>query len=1311
MTHRRPTTAHRRAGVAALSAAALLVAGAPLAAAAPRGGSIVSGTFDTSFEKGQPQPDHVSTPDTGPDGQPLSDGVTGPLPTGIAGDVTSTVTAVDPSGENPPNEIATNLTDGLAATKWLVLAPTAHVDYTLAKPTTVVRYALTSGNDFPGRDPKDWRVQGSDDGRTWTTVDSQSGQDFADRDQRREFTVKTPGSFSHYRLDVTANHGDGIIQLADWLVSDGSPAAQPAKTMTTEVGSGPRGGYNTPSQVGWTGVRSLHYAGHHAAAGRAHATNEVFDVKIPVARDTQLSYKIFPDLVGSDQVGYDSTYASVDLAFTDGTLLSQLQAKDQHFKPLTPRGQGASNVLYPDQWNSVVSDLGFVAGGRTIDKILVGYDGPSGPADFAGWIDDLHLGAAPPAPSGVRPSDHVLTTRGTNSGSSFSRGNNFPATAVPHGFNFWTPVTDASSTSWLYRYQSSNGPDNLPRLQGFSLSHEPSPWMGDRQTFQVMPQTGDAPPTADRTARALPFRHEDEVAKAHRYAVTFQNGLKTEITPTDHAAMFRFTFPTDSSRLVLDNVSDGGGLTLDPKSGTFSGWTDVTSGGNSVGATRMFVYGAVDAPVTGGGRLADGGGPDVGGYLALDTSKSRTVTMRIATSLISLDQAKHNLALEIAPSETFDAVQARAQKAWDDVLGVVEVQGANADQLTTLYSNLYRLNLYPNSASENVGTQDAPVVKHAVQSSTSSQPAPPGTTATATGAPVVDGEVYVNNGFWDTYRTTWPAYSLLYPKTAGKMVNGFLQQYTDGGWVSRWSSPGYADIMTGTSSDVAFADAYLRGVPGIDVQRMYDAGLKNATVVPPSLNVGRKGLATSTFLGYTSTDTNESASWSLEGFINDYGLANLSQRLYETTDASDPRHREYGDNAVWFRSRAQNYVNLDNPKTGFFQGRNPDGTWREADGTFDPQVWGNEFTESDGWNFAFHAPQDGQGLANLRGGRAALAKQLDTFFATPETGLHPGGYGGVIHEIREARDVRLGQWGLSNQLSHHVPYMYDEVGQPSKGAAVVREALARSFSGSDIGQGYPGDEDNGEMSGWQVFSALGFYPLQMGSPTWAIGSPLFTKATIHLASGKDLVLSAPNNSPKNVYVRGVSVNGIPQSRTWFSQDQLAKGGTIVFDMGATPSQWGTGPNDAPPSIQRGGGVPKPLADVTSTAVGAMGTTAGVQDRGNLVDDDARTEARSATATPSVSVTLAKPRRVEAYTLTSGSGDGGAGDPKSWVLEGSVDGKRWTTLDTREDQSFTWRHQTRAFTIEQPRGFTAYRLRVTGGTAATTALAEVELLAR
>src|SRR6185312_5755876 len=178
---------------------------------------------------------------------------------------------------------------------------------------------------------------------------------------------------------------------------------------------------------------------------------------------------------------------------------------------------------------------------------------------------------------------------------SFSRGNNFPATAVPHGFNFWTPMTAAGSTDWLYEYQAQNNADNLPEIQAFEASHEPSPWMGDRQTFQVMPSAAAGTPDADRSARALPFSHADEVARPYYYGVTFQNRLKAEIAPTDHAAMLRFTFPGDDASLIFDNVNNRSSLTIDQANGIVSGWSDV---GLSNGATRMYVYATFDRPMT-----------------------------------------------------------------------------------------------------------------------------------------------------------------------------------------------------------------------------------------------------------------------------------------------------------------------------------------------------------------------------------------------------------------------------------------------------------------------------------------------------------------------------------------------------------------------------------------------------------------------------------------------------------------------------------------------------------------------------------------
>ncbi|HZN77936.1 MAG TPA: GH92 family glycosyl hydrolase, partial [Micromonosporaceae bacterium] len=732
---------------------------------------------------------------------------------------------------------------------------------------------------------------------------------------------------------------------------------------------------------------------------------------------------VFPEFTAADP-RYPSTYVSVDLAFADGGYLSGLGARDQHGIELSPRKQGESKTLYADQWNLKRAAIGQVAYGRTITRILVAYDSPVGPLGFRGWVDDIKIFTEPQSGGAVRPSEYVATTRGTHSTGGFSRGNNYPATAVPHGFNFWTPMTDAGSDSWLYEYHRANNAVNLPQIQAFAASHEPSPWMGDRQTFQVMPSVAQGTPDPGRATRALPFRHANEVAQPHYYAVNFENGLKTEITPTDHAAMFRFTFPGDNAKLIFDNVSNAGGLTLDTANGVVTGFSDVRSG-LSTGATRMFFYAAFDAPVTGGAKLTGQGRDDVLGYLAFDAGTDRVVTMRIASSLISVAQAKHNLELEIAASEEFEAVKRRAQQAWDAKLGVIEVAGASRDQLVTLYSNLYRLHLYPNSGFENTGTAGAPVYRHAVQSSTTTPPSTP----TQTGAPVVDGKVYVNNGFWDTYRTTWPAYTLLSPSSAAEMAGGFVQQYLDGGWISRWSSPGYADLMVGTSSDVAFADAYLKGVTGFDARAAYDAAVKNATVAPPSGNVGRKGLSTSVFGGYTSIQsTGEAMSWAMDGYINDFGIANMAKALAgRSTGAQRTRYLAEHE---YFLNRALNYVHMFDPAVDFFQGRNADGSFRNQPRNYDPRVWGFDYTETDGWNMAFHVPQDGRGLANVYGGRGKLADKLDEFFATAETASFPGSYGGVIHEMREARDVRMGQYGHSNQPSHHILYMYDYAGQP-----------------------------------------------------------------------------------------------------------------------------------------------------------------------------------------------------------------------------------------------------------------------------------------
>ncbi|MFC8915201.1 GH92 family glycosyl hydrolase [Streptomyces sp. NPDC057116] len=1268
----RHTRGHTRTA-ALVAAASLIVAAAPptaalAAPARPAQQAATQTEFRSSFEADERPPDWRNTVDVGPDGHKRASGVDGAYAAGIPGNVTDKVTALRASGENGgAGETKENLVDLQPGTKWLTFTPTAWVEFDLEEPVKVATYALTSANDHAPRDPRNWTLKGSADGTDWKVLDTREGQSFDKRFETRTYDVAQAAEYAHYRLEITANNGaTGITQLADVQFSNGDTSAPVPPDMRTHVDRGPGGSPTAKANAGFTGVRALRYAGTHRPDGRAYSYNKVFDVHTAVRRDTELSYRIFPSLPETD-LNYPATHVAVDLVFTDGTRLSDLGATDSHGGALTPQGQGAAKRLYVNQWNQVTAGIGTVAAGRTVDRVLVAYDAPKGPARFQGWIDDVTIGRAAPEKRHARPSDYASTVRGTHSSGSFSRGNTFPATAVPHGFNFWTPVTNAASKSWLYEYARGNNADNLPTVQAFSASHEPSPWMGDRQTFQLLPSAAAGAPETDRVRRALPFRHENETARPHYYGVTFENGIRAEITPTDHAAMMRFRYPGADASVVFDNVTDEGGLTLDPATRSFTGFSDVKSG-LSTGATRMFVYGVFDAPVTGSASAG------VKGHLRFDAGADRTVTLRMATSLIGVEQAKRNLAAEIPAGTGFERVRARAQAAWDRILGRVTVEGATRDQLVTLYSNLYRLYLYPNSGFEKVDGED----RYASPFSPQTGPDTP----THTGAKIVDGKVYVNNGFWDTYRTTWPAYSFLTPRKAGELVDGFVQQYKDGGWISRWSSPGYADLMTGTSSDVAFADAYVKGVR-FDAEAAYEAALKNATVVPPSSGVGRKGMETSPFTGYASTATHEGLSWSLEGYLNDYGLARMAEALHRKTGKD-----RYREESAYFLNRARQYVTLFDKEAGFFQGRDPKGAWRVPSASYDPRVWGYDYTETNGWGYAFTAPQDSRGLANLYGGRAGLAKKLDTYFSTPETASPEfvGSYGSVIHEMTEARDVRMGMYGHSNQVAHHVTYMYNAASQPWKTQEKVREVLSRLYTGSEIGQGYHGDEDNGEQSAWWLFSALGFYPLVMGSGEYAIGSPLFTRATVRMDNGATLVVKAPENSARNVYVQGLEVNGKRWTSTALPHELLARGGTLEFDMGPKPSAWGTGRNAAPVSLTRDDSVPSPRRDVLAGA-------------GELFDDTSATAARvEAVELP---VPAGGTRAVQ-YTLTSAArGDA----PSGWVLQGSRDGTAWTDLDRRSGESFAWDRQTRVFTVARPGAYERYRL----VPAAPATLAEVELL--
>src|SRR5690625_3477283 len=404
----------------------------------------------------------------------------------------------------------------------------------------------------------------------------------------------------------------------------------------------------------------------------------------------------------------------------------------------------------------------------------------------------------------------------------------------------------------------------------------------------------------------------------------------------------------------------------------------------------------------------------------------------------------------------------------------------------------------------------------------------------------------------------------------------------------------------------------------------------------------------------------------------------MARSLAEDPDTPEDRVAQLEDEAEYFEARSKNYANVDNPEAGGCTDRIADGSWPVGE-DFDKKEWGGAFTEASAWTFAFHAPHDVEMMAALYGDRQDLIDELDDFLTTPEKADYSG-----IHEAREARDVRMGMLGMSNKVAQHSPSVLAEAGDISGSQELIHEITQRLFAGSDIGQGYPGDEDNGEMSAWYIFSLLGFYPLEVGSGDYTIGSPGIDGATLHLGD-EELTISAPGASDGKKYVAGVTHNGEALTETTVDGNLLRSGGELKFEMSDTPSDWGA--KDLDEDLEE----PDTLVDVTGSDYGSV-------EADDTDDTDALTDDAMSTATVFSSNQAAitwtsnsGPIAVDQYTLTSTS-DGAA--PSSWKLLGSVDGEDWTEVDSREEETFPHETQTRPFsTSGDGELYTQYRLEV------------------
>ncbi|MCG7347648.1 GH92 family glycosyl hydrolase [Sphingomonas sp. ACRSK] len=745
------------------------------------------------------------------------------------------------------------------------------------------------------------------------------------------------------------------------------------------------------------------------------------------------------------------------------------------------------------------------------------------------------------APSIEALVDLVNPLMGSDSSYELSYGNTYPAVAVPWGMNFWTPVTGKMGSGWGYTYAAH-------KINGIKQTHQPSPWMNDYAAFALFAETG--PLKVKEEERASWFSHKAEDSRPYRYKVYLADyDVTAEVTPTERAAQFRFTFPkADDAHIILDAYNGGSMVQIDPVKRRITGYVRNNHGGVPDNFHNYFVA-EFDHDFTVTRTWDDNGqvtadrtreGDHVGAVVSFKTRAGEQVGVKVASSFISPEQAVRNLEREIG-RDSYDQTEAKARQIWEKELRRVQVSDPNIDNRRTFYSALWRMLQFPRMFHE---TDAAGKTVH----------------YSPYDGKVHDGVLYTDNGFWDTWRAVFPWFALMYPERDGEIMQGLVNTYKESGWLPEWASPGHRNVMIGSNSANLIADAYLNGVRGFDVETLYEAMVKNATTSEGRPRdkrgnvvnaVGREGVEYYNRLGYVPYDVgiNENAARTLEYATADFSLSRLAQALGKTEDAKK------------YAQQAQNYRKLFDAQSGWMRGRNQDGSWSAP---FNPYKWGDAFTEGNSVHYSWSVMQDVQGLVDLMGGDQKFVDRLDSVFATPPV-FDDSYYGQVIHEIREMQIVNMGQYAHGNQPIQHMPYLYDWAGAPWKTQYHVRDVLKKLYSSAP--DGYPGDEDNGQTSAWYVFSALGFYPVTPAVGEYAIGSPLFRTVRLTMPNGKVLTIEAVNNSAENVYIQSATFNGKPHDKAWLSREALQQGGTLRFVMGAKPNKaWASGEAAAPFSM-------------------------------------------------------------------------------------------------------------------------------------------------
>jgi|GEM_PF-17627 len=737
----------------------------------------------------------------------------------------------------------------------------------------------------------------------------------------------------------------------------------------------------------------------------------------------------------------------------------------------------------------------------------------------AGGVLELEMGAEPNKSWGVEEDlvKYANTLQGTQSDFGLSYGNTYPTTAMPFGMNAWSAQTGKNGDGWKYQYSAST-------IRGFGQTHQCSPWVNDYAVFTLMPETGEL--VVDENKRAAAFDHQHELGRPDYYRVTFNDGVSTEISPTERGAHMRFSFPASGDGyLVLDGYTKLSGVHIFPGERRIMGWVDNARWAPS--NFKSFFVLEFDQPFVTYGTwenetntiqrdsvLREGKG--AGAWLQF--AKGAVVQVKIASSYISPEQAMVTLRRELGGALSFDETRQAAYDVWNGLFHRVLVEGGTEEQRATFYSCLFRANLFSHQFFEYDGN-GKPYYYSPYDGK------------------IHEGYMYTDNGLWDTFRSQFPLNTILHPTMEGRYMQALLAAQQQCGWLPAWSFPSETGGMLGNHAISLLTDAWVKGIRTFNPDSALAAYYHEATNKGPWGGAnGRQGWKEYFQLGYVPyPESQGSTAQTLEYAYDDfcgYQLATVTGRPFY---------------AGVFTRQMYNYRNVYDPVSGFMRGRQTDGRWTPD---FDPMDWGGPYTEGNAWHYTWSVFHDVEGLIHLMGGEKKFVKKMDSVFSLPNT-IKVGTYGNVIHEMKEMQLAGMGQYAHGNQPIQHMIYLYNYARQPWKAQFHVREVMDKLYNATE--KGFPGDEDQGGMSSWYVLSAMGIYSVTPGTDQYVIGSPVFPKVTLTLENGKKFVIEAVGNNKKNVYIRRATLNGVSYTHNWISHADIVRGGVLRFEMSSQPA--------------------------------------------------------------------------------------------------------------------------------------------------------------